>query len=60
MEQEELELINRLKNTQLVQKQAYDELEAALSSAAVSPLSSSTSRGSFNTKMSKKVTTHGT
>ena len=30
MEQEELELIQRLQNTQLMQKQAYEELENAL------------------------------
>ena len=32
MEQEELELIQRLQNTQLLQKAAYDDLENALSS----------------------------
>jgi hypothetical protein len=30
MEQEELELINRLQNTQMLQKAAYDDLEQAL------------------------------
>jgi hypothetical protein len=30
MEQEELELIQRLQNTQLMQKEAYEELETAL------------------------------
>jgi len=30
MEQEELELIQRLQNTQLMQKNAYEELENAL------------------------------
>jgi hypothetical protein len=32
MEQEELELINRLQNTQMLQRAAYDDLENALSS----------------------------
>ena len=30
MEQEELELINRLQNTQMLQKAAYEDLEGAL------------------------------
>lgn len=30
MEQEELELINKLQNTQMLQKAAYDDLENAL------------------------------
>merc|ERR1712000_725958 len=30
MEQEELELINKLQNTQLMQRSAYEDLEAAL------------------------------
>ena len=30
MEQEELELINKLQNTQILQKAAYDDLENAL------------------------------
>jgi len=30
MEQEELELIKRLQNTQIMQKTAYDDLENAL------------------------------
>ncbi len=30
MEQEELELINKLQNTQILQKAAYDDLETAL------------------------------
>jgi len=33
MEQEELELIQKLQNTQLMQKDAYDTLENALSGA---------------------------
>ena len=31
MEQEELELISKLQNTQMLQKAAYDDLESALS-----------------------------
>ena len=34
MEREELELIQRLQNTQLAQKTAYDDLENALSSGS--------------------------
>ena len=34
MEQEELELIQRLQNTQLLQKSAYEDLENALSGTA--------------------------
>lgn len=30
MEQEELDLINRLQNTQMLQKAAYEDLESAL------------------------------
>jgi hypothetical protein len=30
MEQEELDLINKLQNTQILQKAAYDDLETAL------------------------------
>ncbi len=35
MEQEELELIQKLQNTQVVQKTAYEDLENALSGDAV-------------------------
>jgi len=35
MEQEELELISRLQNTQLLQKAAYDDLESALTVSQV-------------------------
>ncbi len=31
MEQDELELISRLQNTQMLQKAAYDDLESAIS-----------------------------
>lgn len=34
MEQEELELIQRLQNTQMLQKAAYDDLEGALSNGS--------------------------
>jgi hypothetical protein len=36
MEQEELELINRLQNTQMLQKAAYDDLENALGGSRMS------------------------
>ena len=36
MEQEELELINRLQNTQMLQKAAYDDLEQALGGSRMS------------------------
>lgn len=35
MEQEELELIQKLQNTQMLQKAAYDDLENALGSSVV-------------------------
>ena len=34
MEREELELIQRLQNTQMLQKAAYDDLESALAGGA--------------------------
>jgi hypothetical protein len=36
MEQEELELIGRLQNTQMLQKAAYDDLESALGGSRMS------------------------
>merc|ERR1719379_1593473 len=44
MEKEEMQLITRLQNTQTVQKNAYDELEAALGSTSA-PISSVQSKG---------------
>jgi hypothetical protein len=37
MEQEELELIQKLQNTQMLQKNAYQELENALGNEAEAP-----------------------
>ena len=35
MEQDELELINRLQNTQMLQKAAYDDLEQTLGGSGI-------------------------
>lgn len=37
MEREELELIQRLQNTQMLQKAAYEDLESALQGGAGNP-----------------------
>lgn len=54
MEQEELELIQRLQNTQLLQKAAYEDLESALSGDGESVMEQSRpGTSSKNGRMSK-------
>ncbi len=50
MEQEELELIQRLQNTQMLQKAAYEDLEGALQSNSVQAPAGNERPGTASTK----------
>ena len=53
MEQEELELIQRLQNTQLLQKAAYEDLENALASGQLPNMEERSSRPGTSAKKSQ-------
>ena len=56
MEQEELELIKRLQNTQIMQKTAYDDLENALNGSLTQEQIAAAAQSNGQTPMKQSAT----